>query len=306
MSRRQRIRLGTRASELARWQANWVADRLAQLGVAVELVPIETRGDVKSGPIGEIGGVGVFTKEIQRALLQDAIDVAVHSLKDLPTDRVEGLTLASVPQRESAGDVLVCTQGGDLNSLPPNARVGTSSVRRRAQLLHVRADLQVADIRGNVDTRLRKLDRGEYDALILAEAGLRRLGWESRIAQVIPKSLMLPAAGQGALAVEARQSDEPTRRILAQLDDPAARAGVTAEREMLAVLRAGCLAPVGAWGRVEDGRLRLDGVVLSGDGKQRLTVSLADSLEKAESVGCEAARQLLAAGAAELIAASRA
>ena len=300
-----RLRLGARGSALARWQADWVAARLTQLGVEIERVSIATQGDVRSAPIGEIGGVGVFTKEIQRALLEKEIDLAVHSLKDLPTDDVKGLTLAAVPERESPGDALICSQASDVSSLPLKARVGTGSMRRRAQLLHARADLQIAEIRGNLDTRLRKLDEGHYDALVLAEAGLKRLGWRRRIVQVIPKSLMLPAVGQGALGVEARSDDAGTLKMLAVLDDPATRSGVTAERTMLAALRSGCLAPVGAWGRVERDELRLDAVVLSVDGQQRISASCKDSPERAEAVGAAVAQQLLAAGAGELIAASR-
>ena len=190
------LRLGTRNSPLARWQAEWVAARLTALGVAVELVPITTQGDVKSGPLGQIGGMGLFTKELQRALLDNQIDLAVHSLKDLPTEPVVGLALAAVPERESTADVLLTTKYGSLESLPKGAKVGTGSLRRKSQLLHARPDLAIEDIRGNVETRVRKLDDGEYDAIVLAEAGLKRLGLAHRITQVLPQSLMLPAVGQ--------------------------------------------------------------------------------------------------------------
>ena len=192
------LRLGTRGSALALWQAEWIAGRLRELGTAVELIRIQTAGDVSSQPLQAGGGQGLFTKEIQRALLDDRIDLAVHSLKDLPTEPVPGLVLAAVPPRESCGDVLVSNTARCLADLPPQAIVGTGSQRRRCQLLHHRPDLHVGDIRGNVDTRLRKLDEGEYDAIILAAAGLKRLGWSHRIAEVIPPSVMLPAVGQGA------------------------------------------------------------------------------------------------------------
>jgi hydroxymethylbilane synthase len=300
-----RLRLGTRASPLARWQADWVAGELRKRGVEVELVLISTQGDVKTGPLGQIGGQGLFTKEIQRALLDEQIDLAVHSLKDLPTAEVEGLSLAAVPERESIADVLVCNSAKSLSELPKNARVGTGSLRRRAQLLHQRHDLQMLEIRGNVETRLRKLDQGEYDALVLAQAGLHRLGLDSRIAGVIPLSVMLPAVGQGALGIETRADDTSTRRHLATLNHEATYQSVTAERSLLATLRGGCLAPVGAWGRVENSLLHLDGVVLSGDGRQRIAASSSGPPSSAADLGQQVAEQLIAQGAEGLIAASR-
>jgi hydroxymethylbilane synthase len=358
------LRLGTRASALARWQADWVAAQLRQRGIDVLLVPITTTGDRQSGTIGTLGGQGVFTKEIQLALLDGRIDLAVHSLKDLPTaalpqatvhtpcgkgdrhllcEAPEGpfrqkvpvtfsagrerllpqLCLAAVPERAPPGDVLVSAQSESLDKLPFGATVGTGSLRRRAQLLHVRPDLNMQDVRGNIDTRLRKLhgscpnschsENGtvpldaptRYDALVLAEAGLRRLGLESHIAQRLPLETVLPAPGQGALALEIRADDEPTRRIVAQLDHPHTHAAVTAERTMLAALQGGCLAPIAALGRVEADRLTLIGRVLSRDGVQRInaaeTADLADSL----ALGRHVAEMLLAQGAAELIQAAR-
>jgi hydroxymethylbilane synthase len=299
------LRLGTRGSALARWQSEWVAARLAELGISVELVLITTQGDASSLPLGEIGGQGVFTKEIQRALLGQRIDLAVHSLKDLPTEPVAGLTLAAVPARESNHDVLVCREASGLETLAPGARVGTGSLRRQAQLLHHRPDLQIETIRGNVDTRLRRLDDGQYDAIVLAEAGLRRLQLQDRITQILPHSVMLPAVGQGALGIEIRAGEAPIRAALEPLDHGPTHGAVLAERAMLAALRAGCLAPVGAWGRLEDDRLRLDGVVLSPDGRSRLTVSVAGSPEAPGELGAEAARQLISQGADRLIAGSR-
>ena len=190
------LRLGTRGSALARWQADWVTSCLHQRGVPVEQILITTQGDVSQQPLGAIGGQGVFTKEIQRALLAGEIDMAVHSLKDLPTDAVPGLELAAVPERESTGDVLVAGRFPGLQQLPSGARIGTGSSRRRSQLLHHRPDLDVQDIRGNLDTRLRKLDQGQYDAIVLAEAGLQRLGWQDRITEVLSREIMLPAVGQ--------------------------------------------------------------------------------------------------------------
>jgi hydroxymethylbilane synthase len=303
------LRLGTRASKLARWQADWVAARLRSLGHTVDLVPITTHGDADAAaPITSFGGTGVFTKELERALLANEIDLAVHSLKDLPTDVVSGLVLAAVPPRESASDVLVSRGRETLEQLASGAVVGTGSLRRQALLRSARPDLCVIDVRGNVDTRLRKLDDGEFAALVLAEAGLRRLNLAERIAQVLSPPTMLPAVGQGALAVECRLDDAEVRNALAALDDPPTRAGVLAERSLLAHLRGGCLAPIGAWGRVDNGVLHLSAVVLSSDGTRRLDVYDADAHldpAHAEALGRGVAESLLEEGAADLITASR-
>ncbi len=296
-----KLRLGTRASPLARWQAEWVAARLTELGAAVELAPITTQGDVKSGPLGQIGGQGLFTKELQRALLDKQIDVAVHSLKDLPTTEVEGLAIVAVPERESVRDVLVSNQATSIDELPRVARVGTGSLRRKSQLLHLRPDLVIEDIRGNVETRLRKLDEGQYDALVLAEAGLKRLGFLDRIASIIPPSQMLSAVGQGALGIEMRQDDADARSLVAKLDHDESHQAVITERSLLGALRAGCLAPVGAWARSENSRLVLDAVVLSPDGTQKIVASGAGEFRLAAEIGQKVADELLAKGAAALI-----
>lgn len=303
-SAHSRIRLGTRSSPLARWQAEWVAARLTALGITVEMIHITTQGDVKTGPLGQIGGQGLFTKEIQRALLDKEIDLAVHSLKDLPTADVPGLTIAAVPSRESVNDVLV-GPFRMLDELPEGARIGTGSLRRRAQLLHARPDLQLLEIRGNVDTRLRKLDAGEYDAIVLAQAGLSRLGLAERISYVIPPQVMLPAVGQGALGLETRVDDETTRQQLQSLNDEATFHAVTAERTLLQSLRAGCLAPVGAWARFEAGFLKLQATVLHPDGTERLAAEASAPGEQARQLGTQVAENLLQQGAAALITAAR-
>ena len=310
MNQRQVLRLGTRGSALARWQADWVASQLQREGVEVELVHITTQGDVRSGPLGALGtgplgSQGLFTKEIQRALLDDRIDLAVHSLKDLPTEPIDGLSLAAVPQRESPDDVLISNQVHDFDALAQGARVGTGSMRRRAQLLNVRGDLTVLDIRGNVDTRLRLLDEGKYDAIVLAEAGLKRLELADRITQVLPRSWMLPAIGQGALGLETRTRDARTRQRVQLLDDPDTHCAVKAERRLLAALHGGCLAPVGAWGRMVDGLLHLDATVLHPQGTQRVTAHVTGPPDDAVVLGEEAARLLLEQGASDLIAAAR-
>lgn len=306
MTHALRLRLGTRASPLARWQADWVAAELRRLGHDVALVPLSTRGDrQRLEPLGEIGGQGLFTKELQRALLRDEIDLAVHSLKDLPTEPVEGLLLGAIPPRAATADVLVSSRWQSLAELPAGAAIGTGSLRRRAQLWHVRPDLRMLDIRGNIDTRLRKLADGEYDALVLARAGLDRLGLNEQICEILPESIMLPAVGQGALGVEMRSADRELREAVAPLDDAATRAAVTAERAMLAALRGGCLAPVGAKGELEGARLVLRGVVLSGDGSIKLQTRQSGQAHEAERIGRNAAQQLLEQGAGEWIAASR-
>ena len=300
------IRLGTRASALARWQADWVAARLEELGVTVELVPITTTGDREQrGPIGSLGGQGVFTKEIQRALIEDRIDLAVHSLKDLPSDPVEGLSLAVVPERETVRDALICRERTSLADLPEGARVGSGSMRRQSQLLHHRPDLMLVDIRGNVDTRLAKLDEGQYDAIILAEAGLKRLGLADRITELVDSDIMLPAVGQGALGLETRSDDEATRAALAPLDHAATHASVTAERTMLAALQGGCLAPIAAWGRVEKDSLVLTGRVLSVDGSERIEATETARDQDATALGQAVAQRLMDQGATELIATAR-
>ena len=311
----QKLRLGTRGSQLARWQAHWVAGELRRRGNDVELIEIATQGDVdRSRSIEEIGTLGVFTKEIQRALLAGDVDLGVHSLKDLPTTPVPGLTLAAVPERASVADVLVVAGSGSqatagvnasLHVLKQGARVGTGSLRRQAQLKHARPDLRVLSIRGNVDTRLRKLDEGQYDAIVLAEAGLSRLGMTRRIQHVLPMDVMLPAVGQGALAIECREDDQETRNAVFQLEDFDARAAVMAERALLAHLSGGCLAPIGAWSRVEGGVLRLSAVVLDAAGTQKLSANDAGDVEAAEDLGRRVADKLLAQGAAALIAAAR-
>lgn len=295
------LRIGTRASTLARWQAEWIAARLRENGVEVELVPITTTGDRRCEAVGEIGGQGVFTKEIQHALLDGRIDLAVHSLKDLPTAQVAGLTLAVVPKRGSVFDVLVSADGSPLDELPDGSRVGTGSPRRRAQLLHYRHDLRVSPIRGNVDTRLRKLGEGEFDAVVLAEAGLVRLGLSDRITQRLPIEIMLPSPGQGALGLETRTDDNAAGRIIAALDHAETHAAVLAERMMLLALQGGCLAPVAALGQVDNNRLMLIGRVLDIDGLRLLESIASAPPSEANLLGRRVAKQLSAQGADELI-----
>lgn len=301
------LRLGTRASQLARWQARWVARQLRARGVGVRFVPMTTRGDAnRTRPVGGLGSEGVFTKTIQRSLLTGTVDLAVHSLKDLPTEPVDGLTLAAVPPRGTVQDALVSRHGGGLRELPAAAVVGTGSPRRQAQLLHARPDLKVAQVRGNVETRLKRLDQGDYDALVLAAAGLERLRLKDRISQLLDPEVLLPAVGQGALAIETRTDDTTTLRWTASLDHQPTRQAVCAERTMMATLQGGCLAPVGAWGRMVDGQLLLTAVVLSLDGKTRLDYQATSHPDHATQLGQRVGRALLDRGADRLIANARA
>jgi hydroxymethylbilane synthase len=308
MPSRRTFRIGTRGSKLARWQSDWVAARLREAGAAAEIVEITTSGDVQQlGPVEAIGAQGVFTKEIQAALLAGDVDLTVHSLKDLPTEQVAGLVIAAIPARENPADALVTAAGnGTLAGLQTGARVGTGSVRRRSQLLALRPDLVMLDIRGNVDTRLRKLDEGQYDAIVLAAAGLCRLGWADRICELLAPPRVLPAPGQGALAIECRADDAEALGASAGLDDAATRAGVSAERSLLAELHGGCSAPVAAWGRVVGAELQLDGLVAELQGLAVLRASgKAGAGEPAEELGRRVAGKLLAQGAAALVAAAR-
>lgn len=306
MSNQRTLRIGTRASQLARWQSDWTAEQLTQQGRAVEIVEIATGGDVQqSGPIAGLNQTGVFTKEIQTALLNEQIDIAVHSLKDLPTEQVAGLALAATPCRAETADALVARGGHSLDSLPQGAVVGTGSLRRRAQLMALRPDLVVRGIRGNVDTRLAKLDDGQYDAICLAAAGLNRLGLGGRIDDVLAPPRMLPAPGQGALGIECRATDHATISLLNELNDAPTRQAVEAERGMLAALHGGCSAPIAAWGRIEHGRLLLDGLVADLDGLKVLRASASGPIDAASEIASRAAEDLLKQGARQIIQAAR-
>jgi hydroxymethylbilane synthase len=295
------IRIGTRGSKLALWQANWVSAQLKQIGYDNELVVISTSGDVSTRPLSEVGGQGLFTKEIQRELLDNNVDVAVHSLKDLPTIPVQGLHLAAVPERESTDDCLISLSKLPFEQLPAGSRIGTGSSRRQAQLRAWRSDIVVADIRGNVDSRLRKLEEGQYDAIVLAAAGLSRLGFEKAIVERLPQERVLPAIGQGALGLECRQGDHETTAALNKLNHMASYQAVIAERSLLANLLAGCLAPVAALGRIDGDRLTLRARVLSIDGLAQVDGIEQGNAADAPAIGLKLAQSLARQGAAELI-----
>ncbi|MET0624848.1 MAG: hydroxymethylbilane synthase [Pyrinomonadaceae bacterium] len=303
------IIIGSRGSKLALWQSEWVKARLEALepGVSVRIEIFKTMGDVRLDvPLSTIGGQGAFTKELEVALLDGRVDVAVHSLKDLPTVTPEGLAITATPVREDPRDALVLragavADGASLANLAPGAVVGTSSLRRIAQLKHLRPDVLIKDLRGNVDTRLRKLDSGEYDALILASAGLRRLGLGARISAAIEPGEMLPAVSQGALGIETRADDAETNALVARLDDRRTRSAVLAERALLRSLGGGCQVPIAAHATVEGNRLKLDGLVATLDGSEVLRDRLEGEASDAAGAGERLAARLIERGAARLL-----
>ena len=299
------LRLGTRGSQLALTQSRGVADAIARThGVEVALEVMVTKGDqVLDKPLPEIGGKGLFTEALDNALLDGRIDLAVHSLKDLPTDGVPGLHLACIPEREDPRDVLVGPVGRTttLDSLAPGAVVGTSSLRRRALLAAFRPDVRAESVRGNLDTRIRKLDEGRCDALLLAAAGLRRLGVAHRVGESLERTSWLPAPGQGALAVVAREDDAELTDVLAALHHAPTAVSVTAERALLRRLEGGCQVPIAALAVPFDGGLRLWGLVLSPDGRHAVRADLTGAPDEAERLGVRVAELLLARGAREVL-----
>lgn len=299
------VRIGTRGSPLARWQAEWVADRLGLLhpGLAVELVEIKTHGDRdRSSPLTAIGGVGLFTKEIQRSLLDSRVEIAVHSLKDLPTQGPEELTLAAVPPREEVADALIAPQYKTLEALPDGATVGTGSLRRRAQLLHLRPALRVVDLRGNVETRLNQALHGPLDAVVLAEAGLRRLNLDQHVTDRLGPPRFLPAVGQGALGIECRADDASTLALLSPLNDPPTRRAVLAERRALAELEGGCMIPMAAWAHDTAHGLTLMAAVYDPDGREHVATILSGPIDDPDALGRRVAQELRSLGADRLLA----
>lgn len=290
--------IGSRGSQLALWQANFIQDKLRARGFETRIEIIKTTGDkVTDVPLVRVGSKGLFTKEIEEALLAGAIDLAVHSLKDLPVEMPEGLTIAAVPLRADARDAIV---GKKLQELPPGSVVGTSSLRRVAQLKPIRPDLKFESIRGNLDTRLRKLDEGQYQAIVLAAAGLTRLGWNERIADIFPPTVMCPAPGQGALGIETRLSGAGYDAC-APLDHPWTRFAVTAEREMLAELGGGCQIPIGAYGEIDHNTLKLVGVVAAVDGSDVVRGRAEGDATRSREIGRELGKALLQKGAARIL-----
>ncbi len=298
------VKIGTRGSKLALWQAEWVKAALEKntAGLTVELVIIKTKGDkIQDVPLAKVGGKGLFVKEIEEALLDGRVDLAVHSMKDMPAEIPEGLRIGAIPEREDPRDVFISGAGATLEGLDHGARVGTSSLRRAAQLRHVRPDLKVRSLRGNLDTRMRKLDEGRFDAVVLAAAGVKRLGLAHRITQSLPPDTMLPAVGQGALCIETRENDSRIGPLTDVLDHPETRSVVTAERAFLHKLEGGCQVPIAAHGVLDGDRLTLTGLVAELDGVAVIREVESGPATDAGGIGLRLAQRLLDRGAGEIL-----
>ncbi len=299
----RRIVIGSRGSKLALWQTNWVKEKIEEkFRLEVEIRRIKTTGDkILDSPLAKIGGKGLFVKEIELALQRKEIDLAVHSAKDVPTELPSGLLIGAFTKREPPFDALISRGGLKFFDLPEGAVIGTSSLRRKAQLLRVRPDLKFIDLRGNLDTRLRKMSEGQCDGMILALAGLKRLGFEGEITEVLSTDITLPAVGQGALAIEVREDDEEIREIVSYLDDFSSRVALEAERTLMRELEGGCQIPVGAYGRSENGTFIFEAMVASLDGKRLIRERGESSLEKATDLAREIAQKLLDSGGREIL-----
>jgi len=307
----RRLRIGTRGSALALWQANFIAERLKQSsGAEIEIVRIRTSGDhmqtaAVAKPLVEYGAEaiskGIFIKELEEALLSNTVDLAVHSMKDVPSETPAPLAFPAITHREDPRDCLISRQGRTLKTLPYGARVGTSSLRRQAQLRHHRPDLEIAELRGNVDTRIKKLEAGEYDAIVLAMAGVNRLGLAGKITQVLEEEIVLPAVGQGALGIETRADDAETSRLVGQLDHAETRACVTAERAVLRALHGGCQIPLGALAHVRGNLLHLEAAVFSPRGSEHVESSDEGPVADAAAIGARLGAALIEAGADNIL-----
>ncbi|MCJ7809691.1 MAG: hydroxymethylbilane synthase [Desulfobulbaceae bacterium] len=298
------LRIGTRGSKLALIQSEWIKSRIQDRhpDVCVVLTVIKTTGDkILDSPLSKIGGKGLFVKEIEDALLQNRVDLAVHSMKDVPAELPEGLMLAVFPEREDPRDALVSVGDASIDQLPRKARLGTSSLRRAAQILHIRPDLDIAPLRGNVDTRLGKLNGGELDCIILATAGLKRMGLEDRISQVIPTDKILPAIGQGALGLETRRDDARTIAVISFLNHEPTQVAVAVERAFLKELEGGCQVPIAGLGLLEDGQLHFTGMVAELDGTRIIQDQISGNKKDAAQMGRELAGKLLAGGARKIL-----
>jgi len=298
------LKIGTRGSRLALAQSQWVKEKIEEghPGMKVELVRIKTTGDkILDAPLSEVGGKGLFVKEIEEALLSRKIHLAVHSMKDVPAELPEGLMLSAFPEREDPRDAIISLGDKSVDQLQPGSRVGTSSLRRAAQLLHMRPDLEIVSLRGNVDTRLRKLESGDLQAIILAAAGLKRLGLSGRISHVVSEGLILPAIGQGALGLEVRSDDHDTIALLDFLDHEPTRVTVRAERAFLKRLEGGCQVPIAAFARLIGNELHLQGLVAELDGSGLVRDKISGTKDQAGEIGVELASRLLASGADKIL-----
>ena len=301
---KKKIAIGTRGSKLALWQANWVKSEIEKRhpDITVSLEKIKTTGDkILDVPLAMVGGKGLFVKEIEEALLEGKVHLAVHSMKDVPTVFPDGLHLRCITRREDPRDALLSRGGVKLNDLPEGARIGTSSLRRQAQLLRIRPDFEILQLRGNLDTRLKKLDDGHFDAIILAGAGVIRLGWQARITELLNPEVSLPAIGQGALGIETRTDDERINGLVAFFDHPETSCAVRAERALLKRLEGGCQVPIAAYGTLDGQTLNLTGLVASTDGKVFVKDAVSGPGERAEDLGVELAERLLKMGAYDIL-----
>ncbi len=300
----RKINIGTRGSALALWQANSIRSDLLSIfpDISFELVIIKTKGDkILDVPLAKVGGKGLFVKEIEEALLSGDIDMAVHSMKDMPALIPPGLCIGSVPIRENPKDVLISRNGLKLSDLKSGATIGTSSLRRSAQLLHAKSDLNIVSLRGNLDTRLKKLENENLEAIILAAAGVKRLGYESRITEYIEEEIMLPAVGQGALCIEIRENDSDIKKLVSEIDHIPTKIAVTCERAFLSRLEGSCQVPVAAHGIMENTRLTLTGLVASLDGTTIIRDMISGNNTSADSIGIELAETLLSRGAGKIL-----
>lgn len=296
------LKIGSRGSQLALWQANWVKGRLEEAGLQAEIVKIKTTGDkILDVPLAKVGGKGLFVKEIEEALMEQTVDLAVHSMKDVPGRLPDPLHLAAIPRREDPRDAVIGRQGFRLADLPSGAKIGTSSLRRQAQLWAFRPDLEIISLRGNLDSRLRKLNDGLFDAIILAAAGLHRLDWEDRITEYLSAEVSLPAIGQGALAIECRRDDPEVNAMISFLNDPETASTVSAERALLTRLEGGCQVPIAGHATKSGDRITLDGLVASLDGKTILRERRSAKETEAEALGIQVAEALLAKGADKIL-----
>jgi len=299
-----KIIIGTRGSKLALWQANWVKSKLVKSfpGLSAEIVIIKTKGDkILDVPLAKVGGKGLFVKEIEEALIANRIDMAVHSMKDMPAELLEGLSIGAIPERENPVDVLISRNNFLLSQLPEKAKVGTSSLRRMAQLKNIRPDLVILPLRGNLDTRIRKLHSGELDAIILAAAGVKRLGLENLITEYLDENIMLPAVGQGALCIEIRKDDYNIMKFADSLDHSVTRAVVMGERAFLKRLEGGCQIPIAGHGKAENKMFTISGLVADLEGKTMIKETLSGPLSSSESIGTAIADKLLSRGAKKIL-----
>jgi hydroxymethylbilane synthase len=304
LTMKKNIKIGTRASKLALWQANWVKSALISINpsLSVDLIIIKTKGDkILDVPLAMVGGKGLFVKEIEEALLDGRIDLAVHSMKDMPAEIPQGLYIGAVPERETPNDVLISKNGLIFSELISGSRIGTSSLRRSAQLRHARPDIVILPLRGNLDTRLKKLETENMDATILAAAGVKRLNYESRITEYLDENIMLPAVGQGALCIEIRENDAKIEPIVTALDHQKTRSAVVGERAFSNCLEGGCQVPIAAYGKIEKNILTLSGLVADIDGKTILKKTLSGPVEQSERIGVKLADNLISMGAKKIL-----